>query len=364
MLIDYSYIFDKIRDAYAYLSYNERYGKAFVPLRYFLDITYRCNLHCPYCYLGDDRSKNELSTEEWISVIKQIPKFGIISIIGGEPLIRRDFREIYIAASKRVPLRVNLYTNALLLNEQLIDDFIKYKLLCISVSIDGYKETHDKNRNKNGAFDTIIGNLDMLQQKSKGKHKIITDIKTVLLENNIEDLIKIYELCTKKNYDFLSIALKRNNFLKQSPCLRDTLGEEFYKQEYPLELYFDMNKFKEVYKELLKISKHSKTKLRWAPKFKPNEKGIIQIENLFKNGNRPVTELYKPCLFPFSNLFINPEGIIYPCLSVAMGSLREQKLMEIFNSVKYRCFRKNLKASEVFTACQLCCEAYPKKKEN
>lgn len=363
MLIDYSYLFDKARDLYASVSYNNKYGNAIVPLRYFLDVTYRCNLRCPYCYLEEDRTKNELTTEEWISIINQIPVYGIISIIGGEPLIRKDFKEIYIAASERTPKRVNVYSNALLINDSIIEDFIKYKLLCLSVSLDGYGSVHDENRRHEGAFEKTLNNLDRIQEMSKNRHKIILDIKTILLENNIEDMIKLYELCSKKKYDFFSIAVKRNNYLKQHPCLRNEFGEEFYKQEYPLELYFDMDKFKEVYAELVKISKHSVTKLRWAPKFKPNMQGLKQLENLFANGDKPVVDLYKPCLFPFSNLFINPEGIIYPCLSVAMGSLKEKSLKEIINEPKYKCFRKNLKASKLFTACQLCCEAYPKTEE-
>lgn len=360
MLFDYSYIFDKARDLYSILSYNDKYGKAVIPLRYFLDITYRCNLRCPYCYIGENRNKNELSTDEWINIIKQIPNFGFISIDGGEPLIRDDFKEIFKAASKQTPLKVNLYTNGLLINESHIDDFIQNKLLCLSVSLDGYKEIHDKNRMYNGAYDKVIENLDRLQFKSKNKHKILIDIKTIILENNLDDILKLYEVCTRKKYDFFSISVKRNNNLKQNPYLRESLNEEFYKTEYPLELYFDMEKFRYIYKELVHMSKYSKTKLRWAPKFKPNMKGLEQIEKLFQNGNKDISELYKPCLFPYSNLFINPEGIIYPCLSVAMGSLREQSLMEIINLPKYRCFRKNLKVSKIFTGCQLCCEAYPK----
>ena len=363
MLIDYSYIFDKARDLYASISYNDKYGKGIIPLRYFLDVTYRCNLQCPYCYIGNERNKEELSTEEWINIINQIPIFGFISIIGGEPLIRKDFSEIYKAASERVPRRVNVYTNALLLNDKIMDDFVKYKLLCLSISLDGYEEKHDANRNHNGAFDKIVENMDALQAKMKHHHKILIDVKTVLLENNLEDLIKLFELCTKKKYDFFSIAIKRNNYLKQFPTLSKEFTEEFYLKEYPIEPYFDMEKFKEVYTEIVKMAKKSPTKLRWAPKFKPNMQGLKQIEYLFENGDKPVTELFKPCMFPCSNLFINPEGKIYPCLSVEMGSLREKTLMEIFNSPKYRCFRKNLKASKLFTGCQLCCEAYPIKKE-
>ena len=362
MLIDCSYIFDTAKNLYASLSYNNKSGNALLPVRYFLDITYNCNLRCPYCYLGPERQKNELSTQEWKDIIKQIPFYSFIALIGGEPLMRKDFKELYHAASERTPGRVNLYTNSLLLTEDLVDEFIKYKLLCLSISLDGFGKKHDENRGFDGAFERVVGNLKMIKSKTKNNHKILLDLKTIILENNLEDLIPLYELCTENEIDFFSIALKRNNYLKQSPFLRDEITEEFYKQEYPVEPYFDLERFKEIYTELLKISKHSKTKLRWAPKFKPNKDCIKQIEYFFKHGKDPVTDLYKPCLFPFSNVFITPEGTLYPCLAVNLGSLKEHSLKELVNLPKYKCFRKNLKEAKIYNACQLCCEAYPKHK--
>lgn len=359
MIVDYSYIFDKVRDFYSYLSYNNPSGWALPPLRYTFDITYRCNLTCPYCYIGynHDRKKDELTTQEWFNVIDQVPRFGIISWIGGEPLIREDFLEIYEKSSKRTPYRVNVYSNGTLLNEKIADSFIKNKLLCLSVSLDGYGKKHDENRKADGAFDTIINNLNMLNSKMKGKHNIILDIKTVLLENNIDDFIALYELCTKKNYDFFSISIKRTGDVRESPYLRTEWGEEFHTTKLPLELYFDMDKFKDVYKELQKLSKHSKTKLRWAPKLSPRH-AIEEIEELFTRTDEPVSKIYKPCLYPFSNTYVNPEGHVYPCLSYDIGSAKEKPLQELINDAKYKDFRKKLKAEKAFPSCQLCCELY------
>ena len=70
--MDYSKLFDTVRDIYADFSYNNKEGKAIIPLRYFFELTYRCNLNCPYCYVGSDRTKNELSTEDWFNIIKQM----------------------------------------------------------------------------------------------------------------------------------------------------------------------------------------------------------------------------------------------------------------------------------------------------
>ncbi len=356
MIVDYSYIFDKVRDLYSYLSYYNPKGEVFPPLRYTFDITYRCNLTCPYCYLGyKERNKDELTTKEWFDVIDQVPRFGIISWIGGEPLIREDFLEIYEKSSKRTPYRVNVYSNGTLIDEKIADSFIKNKLLCLSVSLDGYGKMHDENRKSEGSFDKIIGNLNMLSSKMKGKHNIILDVKTVLLENNLDDFVQLYELCTKMNIDFFSISIKRSGNVRENPNLRTEFGEEFYKNKLPFELYFDMEKFKAVYKELEKISKHSKTRLRWAPKLSPKD-AINEIQELFSRTDCSVSELYKPCLYPFSNTYVNPEGRVYPCLAYDIGSVREKPLMELVNSEKYRDFRLKLKKAKSFEACQLCCE--------
>ena len=63
--MNYSEIFDKARDFYTSLSYNDKYGKAKIPFRYFLELTYRCNLQCPYCYVGkESRHPGHTSLED------------------------------------------------------------------------------------------------------------------------------------------------------------------------------------------------------------------------------------------------------------------------------------------------------------
>lgn len=341
------------------LSYNNKLGRALIPLRYFFELTYLCNLNCPYCYVGKERKKDELTTQEWFDVIDQIPFYSFVTIVGGEPLLRKDFIPILEYTAKKTFGKLNVVTNGTLINDEIIDAFIKTKMMLLSVSLDGYGENHDKNRGKEDAFDKIISNLDVLNTKKDKSGKPMIDIKTIVLENNFDDLPKLYKLCDDMDFDFLSISFLRNNNLKQNSILRETFGEEvneFYLQKYPIKLYFDMEHFKEVYRELEELSKKSKVKIRFAPKF--GSKYIIkEIEKFFNYGaDKPIQEIYEPCLYPFSNMMINPQGDVYPCLSLKIGNVREKSLQEVFNEPKYCCFRKNLKASKVFEACQMCCE--------
>ena len=359
MQLDYSKIFDIARNLYAIPSYNNKFGKAFIPLRYFFELTYLCNLNCPYCYVGAERNKNELTTQEWFNIIDQIPWYSFVTLVGGEPLIRKDFIEILERTAQKTFGKLNVVTNGILINDEIIEAFIRTKMILLSISLDGYGENHDKNRGKDGIFNQIITNLENLTAK-KGKNKPMIDIKTIVLENNLDDLPKLYKLCNEMKFDFLSISFLRNNDLKQNSILRETFGEEFYVQKYPIKPYFDMNHFKEIYKEIeglkSKNKGKSKVKLRFSPKFEGQY--ILQdIEKFFSYPeNKSIQEIYEPCMYPFSNMMINPQGDVYPCLSLKIGNLREKSLKEVFNLPKYCCFRKNLKASKVFEACQMCCE--------
>mgnify|MGYP002855921439 CR=1 FL=1 len=350
--MNYSGLFDWGRDFYTSLSYNDRLGRAKMPLRYFLELTYRCNLSCPYCYVGNERNKQELSTDEWKKVIDQLPFYSLVTLVGGEPLIRGDFIDILAHVSKKIFNKTHVVTNGILINDEIIKAFIKYKLLLLSVSLDGFGQNHDKNRGREGIFDKIISNLENL--KSQKKNQMI-DIKTIVLENNLDDLPKLYRLCNEMGFEFLSISFLRNNNWKQSSILQDCFIEEF-NDSYPIKKYFDMEHFKEVYLEIL--SMRGKTKLRFSPKFEYSKNPLQAIEKFFDiPSETPIQNIYEPCKFPYNNTFINPEGFVYPCLSQKIGNIRDKSIKELFNEPKYCCFRKNLKASGgVFGACQMCCE--------
>ena len=331
-----------------------------LPLRYFFEITHKCNLFCPFCYIGKGRIKEEMTLSQWENIIKQIPRYSLVTLVGGEPLTREDFCEILEMVSKRTFNKTHVVTNGILMNDKITDSFIKNKLLLLSVSLDGFGENHDKYRDRAGIFNKITSNLDNLSEQCKKRNtNIMVDIKTIVLKENFDDIIRLYELATNKGFEYFSLSFLRNNNLKQNPNLKDTFGKEFYSQDYPTELYFDMEDFEKMYLELQKIKKYSKTKIRFAPKFEDeNEKiELNRIKKFFLDDReKPVQELYKPCLYPYSNIIINPVGDVYPCLSYRMGNLNKQTLKEIINGKKCRFFRRKLDSFKVFKSCAMCCE--------
>lgn len=129
-------------------------------------------------------------------------------------------------------------------------------MMLLSVSLDGYGENHDNNRAKAGIWDKIMNNFDRMNSRDK---RPMVDIKTIVLENNLDDLVKLYKMCDEMKFNFLSISFLRNNNLKQNSVLFDSFVPEF-NANYPIQKYFDVEHFKEVYRELESLKKNQRFK--------------------------------------------------------------------------------------------------------
>lgn len=90
------------------------------PLWLLLELTYRCPLHCVFCYNPTDFAGvgRELETEEWLRVLAQARELGAVQLglSGGEPLAREDLETI-VAAAHRLGFYTNLITSGVGLTE-------------------------------------------------------------------------------------------------------------------------------------------------------------------------------------------------------------------------------------------------------
>lgn len=109
------------------------------PLWLLAEITYRCPLHCAFCYNPTDYDKhtqNELDTKSWLSVLNQARDLGAaqLGISGGEPLLRDDI-EIIVEEAHQLGYYSNLITSGVGLTDKRIDAFKKGGLDHIQLSM-------------------------------------------------------------------------------------------------------------------------------------------------------------------------------------------------------------------------------------
>ena len=93
------------------------------PLWLLAEVTYRCPLHCVFCYNPLDFAKteraDELSTREWLRVLREARALGAVQcgFSGGEPLMRDDLEEL-IAEAHRLGYYTNLLTSGVGLTKE------------------------------------------------------------------------------------------------------------------------------------------------------------------------------------------------------------------------------------------------------
>ncbi len=162
-----------------------------------LQVTYRCNFKCEICdfWKTKHNPKEELSLDDIRAIAKKLDQLGtlIVSLAGGEPLIREDLCDIITILNENNQFPI-LITNGWFVNESYAKDLSKAGLQEISVSVDySTAERHDRQRAAPGSYQRALAALEMLQRHRKGKMNRVHMI-SVLMDDNLEDiepLIKI-----------------------------------------------------------------------------------------------------------------------------------------------------------------------------
>lgn len=161
------------------------------PFQMTLSLTNRCNFRCEYCHIPLQR-RDEMSTDEWRSAIDELRAAGMgrASLIGGEPLLRKDVGEV-IEHLRASGVHAAMNTNGWLVEDR-IDDVSKLDLVCLT--LDGPREVHDAQRHQ-GSYDKVIAALDLL--RSRGV-PVVT--MTVLTPRGIEGVDHVLDVAASMGF--------------------------------------------------------------------------------------------------------------------------------------------------------------------
>ncbi|WP_022774683.1 radical SAM/SPASM domain-containing protein [Butyrivibrio sp. AE2015] len=144
-----------------------------------IEITQRCDCNCRHCFnaTGNNTPKEELTFENILKILDDAQKCGVfaLTITGGEPLIRKDFKDIVDAIDERGMSIRELNTNGSFLTTDILDHFKEHgdKPL-IKISFDGI-----------GYHDALRGNPGM---EEKSLYSIKLAVKSgfqVMVQMNI-----------------------------------------------------------------------------------------------------------------------------------------------------------------------------------
>ncbi|MBW4934502.1 pyrroloquinoline quinone biosynthesis protein PqqE [Marinobacter sp. F4206] len=175
------------------------------PLWLLAELTYRCPLQCPYCSnpLDFAQTEQELSTEQWVSVLRQGRAMGAaqLGFSGGEPLVRQDLPEL-IAEARHLGYYTNLITSGLGLNEAKVEAFADAGLDHIQVSFQASDpELNNAVAGSRKAFDQ---KLAMARAVKDAGYPMVLNF--VIHRHNIHQMTDIIDLCDRLGADYVELA--------------------------------------------------------------------------------------------------------------------------------------------------------------
>lgn len=184
--------------------FNRKVVEQRVPLSGSIDLTHRCNLKCVHCYLGEkacvgENHKEELGTDQWISIVDEIMEAGCLNLLitGGEPLVRKDFKEIYRHAKEK-GLLVTVFTNGTLITKSVLDLFTDLPPRAVEISLYGATaSTYEKITGIKGSYEQSLKGIQSLLD-----HRINLKLKTILMTLNRHEIYDIKTMANEYGIDF------------------------------------------------------------------------------------------------------------------------------------------------------------------
>ncbi len=156
------------------------------------NLTRRCNLTCKHCYAlaVDKHFPGELNTEEAFKVLDDLKAFRVPAIIlsGGEPLLRADIHQI-AARAKAMGFYTALSTNGTLIGPDDIQEIEDIGYDYIGISIDGLRDTHDRFRRLEGAFDASMTAIRLCVERG-----LKVGLRFTMTQDNADELDGVMDL--------------------------------------------------------------------------------------------------------------------------------------------------------------------------
>ena len=334
------------------------------PLHTFFEVTYRCNLRCRFCQfleILEQKSPTSLletegSLEQMRGIIDQVPPHTLITLSGGEPLLRQDFCDIAAYACRRH--KVHIITNGILMDEAItlrlmelpIRNPLNEGLFWISFSLEGDRETHDCLTGVRGSFDKTVAGIRRVIQGRSSRYPCV-NIQTVINPLNVHSLSHIVEVAGDLGVGLCNFIAENlgNHFNREAGCKTCDMTSV------PLMPRIDQ----EILNENLNNADLKARKLGVRIRYPMG--GRKHLEDYY-SGRQKVSDFL--CYAPWTTMMICADGEVRSCFGHSFGSLKTQSLRQVWRGNKMQVFRSGLLRAGTFPGCIGCCMLQPKGKDS
>jgi radical SAM protein with 4Fe4S-binding SPASM domain len=202
-------------------------------------LTYVCENKCPYCYIGDENREKHPSFENVKKVIEKLTENNIkeFLLVGGNPCIYPQLRKV-VGLIKNLNMKCYILSNTLEFGQDIefflerIDDFQ-------ATILGASEEEHDNEAGRKGAYEILIKNIKLLNEKGR-------DV-TIAISLHKQNYNKVFDII-KNLIENEKIRIKELVVQRVIPCGRaaNTLRFSVTKEQVPI-IFEQLHNIKEKY---------------------------------------------------------------------------------------------------------------------
>lgn len=168
-------------------------------------VTYRCNFRCRFCHYWHDPMgrADEPPPAAYAEGARKLATFGslLLSLAGGEPLLRTDLPEIVAAVGEHhFPF---VTTNGWFVTPEVARDLMRAGAWGVSVSIDyASPDRHDARRGIDGAWEQAWRAVELLSAARVHRFQRVNVI-AVLMDDNVGDMERLLAMAARRRAYFM-----------------------------------------------------------------------------------------------------------------------------------------------------------------
>jgi len=288
-----------------------------------LQVTQKCNLRCSYCtYSGTYKKRTHSSNTMSVEVAERVIDFFIkrtkdskrvtVSFYGGEPLLNLDLIKHCVDYIETRyygrTMNFSMTTNGTLLDENVVA-FLVSKGFQILISLDGPKETHDRNRrfsnNNEGSFSVIMENV------AKIKSLYSDYYRTNVNFNAVSD--------TQQMFSCVNEFISDPEIFGDGKFMLNYITDSYTDREINVNEEFIADREYELFKFLLsKLGEFPRNKTSYLLDSRFSGIFLHCFQNIKMEQERIPSKFHHsgPCIPGASRLFADTRGNFFPCEQV------------------------------------------------
>jgi radical SAM protein with 4Fe4S-binding SPASM domain len=358
------------------LNPNAAKGRARSIRQVSIRITDVCNLRCHTCgQWGDhgflhgkslaDLKKQEVTPERYLEVFADLVSHGhhpMIYLWGGEPMLYEGTLPI-IKGAASLGLPTSIATNGSRVAAR-AEELVEAPLFLLQMSIDGHTaETHNRARPAAGNADNfadINKALAAVRQarEARGTNLPLIASLTTISKENYRHLIDIYE--TFRDRVDLAVFYLSWWIDEDSAKAHDQdFGRRFgFKPQCPWGWLGDWrpDDYHELNRQLNLLQERSQPWSAPPVVLIPSILGEENLRTYYTNHEERFG--YNQCVSIFQVVEIDSNGDLSPCRDYhdyVVGNIKTNTISELWNSERYKAFRRSLATEGLMPVCSRCC---------